>query len=222
MRVDSSVTRAPLVLAGISLVVAFALGFLIGVFSELKCREVPDRPNTTCTNANWTILPLNVTSLAEFFHVPSSRSSMFLKASHSDEKTVGHVHWLEVHDSQNAVLEEEGRWIRLEKAGQYLLFVQAVYQLNSTASAGDSQECRDTLELRVLRQYGKGDEEQVSSTFHTLCCGPGGKDITLSHPVLLQAQPGNRISVNASHRHLMDYYSHPISSFLTLLRYSDP
>lgn len=126
-----------------------------------------------------------------------------------------------MHNSQAAALEKGGRWIRVDEAGLYLLFVQAVYELNAAAPPGGPRNGPVTLEFRVLLKYLEQDVVQFSSVFDTHCWGLKQADVTLSQSVLLQVEAGDRIAVNASHRHLMDYHSNPLSSFLTLLKYSD-
>ncbi|XP_035246985.1 uncharacterized protein si:dkey-220k22.3 isoform X1 [Anguilla rostrata] len=220
MRTDISITRVRLVLVGMALVFATVAGFLIGVFSELKWRDKPDgsHPNATRTRG---ILPLNVTRLADFFQSSSSKASMFLKANDSREQTMGQVQWEEVQHSQGAALEGGGRWIRVDEAGLYLLFVQAVYKLNPAAVPAGVRAGAVTLEFQVLLEYREQDVVQMSSVFDTHCWGLKETDVTLSQAVLLQVAAGDRIAVNASHRHLMDYHAKPLSSFLTLLKYSN-
>ncbi|KAJ8260977.1 hypothetical protein COCON_G00167000 [Conger conger] len=215
MRTELSVTRVRLVLVGMALALAAAAGFLIGVFSELKGRPHLNTPRPQG------IVPLNVTELAGLFS--SSKASMILKATACKEQTMGQIRWASVHNSQPAALVEDERWIRVHESGLYLLFFQAVYQL-SAAAAGPGNGTL-ALEFRVLLRCQEQEPRQstveFSSAFHTHCWGSREADVTLSQSVLLQAEAGDHIAVNASHRHLMDYHANPLSSFLTLLKFSD-
>ncbi|KAG7476787.1 hypothetical protein MATL_G00086530 [Megalops atlanticus] len=213
MKQDVSVTRLRLLLVGLALALVAVGGFLIGIFSAIKCGVKPGGPRAQL---------LNGTTMANIFRFQGSKACMFLAADGSRDEGMGQVQWVEEHPyPRNALLEENGRWIRVNESGSYLVFVQAVYKLNGCVST--------QLGIKTVVKYAERTEE-FSSIFETWRgtggpCGEGEKgeeaDVVLSHPVLLWMEKEDRLTVNATHRELMDYETRPISSFLTLFKYSD-
>ncbi|KAJ8384888.1 hypothetical protein AAFF_G00196960 [Aldrovandia affinis] len=222
MKQDISLTRVRLCFVGLALVLAAVVGFLIGIVSELKCGKKPG--GLCCRNATQAFYVLRRTDLTDLFRSQSSKASMFLKATAGGpgEEKMGQVRWAKITDSHGAALEEGRGWIRVDEAGLYLLFVQAVYSLRA-AEGGTSISGGGSvvLHFKVLVKHRTGNVEEYSSIYDQRYPQEEEIDVVLSQSVLVWMEAGNHLAVNASHREIMDYHSNPYSSFLTLIKYSD-
>ncbi|KAI1882460.1 hypothetical protein AGOR_G00250990 [Albula goreensis] len=206
MKLDTLATRVCLLFIGMILL---AVGILTGV---AQLRSPPCDPTGT----------LNASTVAGFFQSNSIKASMFLKAKGSDESDMGLVKWAnEEYPSQNATLSEDGHWIKLVKSGRYLLFVQAVYKVPEGGASETTAEDQIDLQLKVVLKHRQGSLEEYSSAFDTRHRRSEETDAVLNHLVLLQVRSEDSLAINASHRHLLEYNTNPVSTFLTLLKYAD-
>ncbi|KAJ8379567.1 hypothetical protein SKAU_G00003450 [Synaphobranchus kaupii] len=191
-----------------------AIAVTIGIF--FSKHEEADCPNITANRS----LQLSGAEMSRFFQVPPSKASIFVAAINStDQKTgkEGTLLWEEENPTGNNMHLGEGRaHIVVEERGFYLVFAQATFKVPN--------QNRESLMLRVDVQHPES-VDQFSAVFTTHCgsqsCGGGESDVVLNKPILLWLEPSNNLTVVTRPWQLVDYGTRPISTFLTVFKYSD-
>ncbi|KAJ8388761.1 hypothetical protein AAFF_G00129940 [Aldrovandia affinis] len=165
-------------------------------------------------------LQLSGAEMSKFFQFPPSKASIFLAAMNSTYQGTekeGTLLWEKEHLFQrNVSLGEDGTQILVKEQGYYLVFAQATFKV-------PNQSSKDLM-LRVDVQYNESSE-QFSAIFRThygkQSYDGGESDVVLSKPILLWLVPGDRLAVVTHPWQLVEYEKHPISTFLTVFKYSD-
>ncbi|KAJ7988133.1 hypothetical protein DPEC_G00320460 [Dallia pectoralis] len=145
---------------------------------------------------------------------PPSNSTCFLKAVDSERKTteIGELAWEESHIA-TFLLTKNRTHIEVTRAGWYLVFVQATFKL---------PQGNNTKNLRLQLNFGYPERtDQLASAFDTRQLLHEEQDAHLSFSVVVQMERGNELSILASHRDLIDYEWKPVSTFITVIRWSD-
>ncbi|KAG7480534.1 hypothetical protein MATL_G00057270 [Megalops atlanticus] len=211
---SGTVNRAQLLVTGMALAaVVLTIGMFLSKQKDCDCHN-------PCTNRS---RELNDSTMSALFRAPVFKPSMFLSAykNENDEhqSNEGSLMWTSDPENPNEGLSlcPNGTWISVKERGLYLLFVQATFKVTSTTTTTN-------LMLRVDVQYEERTD-MFSAIFKTFCgsqaCEEEQSDVVLSKPILLRMHPGDNLTVVTSHRELVDYTRYPISTFLTLFKYSD-
>lgn len=144
----------------------------------------------------------------------SSKAHCFLKVSKDDNYTTdnGPVKWVD-DISRGISLDESGTRIIVDSDGYYIVSVQAIFILENYT--GDNR-------LRIqLRTDDKDDQSPVAAwDEREVKDQKEGQALRLSFLVLLELVKGQYIIVDAKHRNRFDYNT-PISTFLTMVKYSN-
>ncbi|XP_018588311.1 uncharacterized protein LOC114910679 [Scleropages formosus] len=198
--------------------VLVALGAMaLGVVAVVTCIAVAFWGKEFEPGRTARTVPLNASTMADFFKTDSraSKAFVFLAASDSGEDKMGPIKW-EEQLQMNVHLDASKTQIFLEEEGFYLIFVQTTFKVPITKTT--------PLVLKVKFKYLEGEDE-VAAVYQTHCAQSANKedevDAVLSQPVLLKVTKGDSITVWASPLKLIDYELRPSPSFLTLVKVSD-
>ncbi|KAL0965131.1 hypothetical protein UPYG_G00277200 [Umbra pygmaea] len=153
----------------------------------------------------------------DFSRFLSSNSSLFLKVHNSIQTSpemLAELEWMEDWNRGSIYLTEDKKHIQVNKAGSYLVYVQATFKLPCGNNTRD-------LRLQLNFHYPERTDQLAGAFDSRQLLLEEQQDAQLSFSVLVQMEVGNRLSVLARHRDLIDYDLKPVSTFLTIIRCSE-
>lgn len=111
-------------------------------------------------------------------------------------------------------LDETETWITVKERGVYLIFIQVTYNLEKDGN-------NTTVDINFIVDFNFTDgKQQFDAAFDTRQVN-SKQDAHLTSLLLIEMEAGEKISVLALPKETIDLTSRPLSSFITIVRYSD-